>query len=283
MLVKAGTRGADGVVLNLEDAVAPARKEQAREAVASVLVTSDFGSTERIVRINPVDSDAGFTDLFVIAPLAPDAILLPKVTSAEQVRYAAWAIERLESIHGLSLGKIRIMCMIETAAGVLRASEIARAHPRVTALLFGAADFSADVNCEVADDQPALLHAANHIVLAARSAQVSAIDAPYMRLRDSEGLELSVRMSRQLGFDGKSAIHPAQIPAIHAAFTPSREQIRWANSVTAALTAAVGSESAEGAAVLDGQLIEAPHLHRARNILGIAGKMGIEEEPSSGD
>jgi citrate lyase subunit beta / citryl-CoA lyase len=282
MLAKASTRGADGLILNLEDAVAPAKKEEARDAIAGWLVTDDFGSTERIVRINPVDSDIGFTDLLAIAPLAPDAILLPKVTSAEQVRYAAWAIERLEGIRGLSAGKIKIMCMIETAAAVLIASEIARAHPRLTALLFGAADFSADVNCDVTDDQRPLLHAASHVVLAARSAQVAAIDAPYMKLDNREGLELSVRESRRLGFDGKSAIHPGQIPVIHAAFTPSREQLRWANSVTAALSASVWPEGAKGAAVLDGQLIEAPHLVRARNILETARRIGIEVESTDG-
>jgi citrate lyase subunit beta/citryl-CoA lyase len=278
MLARAGTRGADGVILNLEDAVAPARKEQARAFVATALSTGDLGGAERIVRINQLDSDLGFSDLLAIVPLAPDAILLSKTPSAEQVRHAAWIIDRLESIHGLPAEKVRIMCMIETATGVLAASEIASAHRRVTALLFGAADFSADVNCEVIGDQYSILHATNHVILAARGARVSAIDAPYMKLDNSEGLEQSARMARQLGFDGKSAIHPAQIPAIHAAFTPSHEQVRWAYLVTEALSASVEPAGTTGVAVLDGQLIEAPHLLRAQRILDATRRLGTEDE-----
>jgi citrate lyase subunit beta/citryl-CoA lyase len=277
MLAKAGTRGADGVILNLEDAVAPARKERARREVAAILATGVFGAAERIVRINPLDTDSGFADLLEIAPHAPDAILLSKVASADQVSCAAWAIERLESIHELSMGGIRIMCMIETAAGVLSAPEIAHAHPRVSALLFGAADFSADVNCEITDDDRALLFAASQVVLAARSARIAAVDAPHMRLGDTDGLELSVRRSRQLGFEGKSAIHPVQIPTIHSAFAPSREQIGWARSVASALSDSVEAEGANGVAILDGQLVEAPHLLRARTILEAARRMGVEE------
>jgi citrate lyase subunit beta / citryl-CoA lyase len=281
MLAKAGTRGADGVILNLEDAVAPASKTRAREAVASALIAGDFAHAERIVRINSLEGETGFADLLAIAPLGPDAILLSKVTSAEQVRCAAWAIEQLEKMHGLPVEKISIMCMVETAKGILAAPEIASAHRRVTALLFGAADFTADMKCEVSEDQHSQIHAASHLVMAARSAQVAAIDSPHMGLDDSEGLAQSVRISRHLGFDGKSAIHPAQIPAIHAAFSPTREQIRWATSVTATLSVSGEGQATIGAAVLDGQLVEAPHLLRARRILEAARQMGIEEESTS--
>jgi citrate lyase subunit beta/citryl-CoA lyase len=282
MLAKAGTRGADGVIMNLEDAVAPARKEAARQAVARALTTGSFGPAERIVRINPLDGDLGFSDLLEITPLGPDAILLSKVPSAEQVRNAGWAIARLESLHGRREGSIRIMCMIETAAGVLNAPDIALAHPRVTALCFGAADFSADIDCEVTEDQRSLLYATSRIILAARSARVAAIDAPHMRPDDLEGLARSALLSRQLGFDGKSAIHPAQIPVIHRAFAPSREQIQWARSVTSALTDRTRLEGSNGAAVLEGQFIEAPHLIRARSILEAAGQMGRAEEQTEG-
>jgi citrate lyase subunit beta/citryl-CoA lyase len=278
MLAKAGTRGADGIIMNLEDAVAPARKEQARACVATALSTADLGDAERIVRINQLDSDAGFSDILAVVPLAPDAIVLSKTTSADQVRYAAWMIDRLESIHGLPAGRVRIMCMIETAAGVLAAPEIACAHPRVTALLFGAADFTADVNCEVTDDQYSILHATSHVILAARGARVSAIDAPYMQLDGSERLEQSARRARQLGFDGKSAIHPTQIRTINAAFTPSHEQIRWAHSVIEALSASAEPSGTTGAAVLDGQLIEAPHLLRAQRILDATRRLETEGE-----
>jgi citrate lyase subunit beta / citryl-CoA lyase len=275
MLAKAPTRGADAVILNLEDAVSPGLKEEARKTVADTLLTTDFGSAERIVRINSLDSNLGFSDLLALVPLAPDAVLLSKVSSAEHVRYAAWLIERLESFHSLPTGTVRIMCMIETAPGVLAVSEIAAANLRVTALLFGAADFCADVNCEPTADQRPLLYATSRIVLAARTARVTAIDAPHMKLGDPEGLQQSVRMSRELGFDGKAAIHPAQIPVIHSEFSPTPENVRWARSVVDALSATTSQETTRGAVLLDGYLVEAPHLLRARRTLETARQLGI--------
>jgi citrate lyase subunit beta/citryl-CoA lyase len=275
MLAKAASRGADGVILNLEDAVAMRRKEQARNAVAEALISADFGSTERIVRINSLDSDLGFSDLLAIVPRDPDAILLSKVTSVEQVRTAAWMIERLESTHKLAVGRIRIMFMIETAAGALAAPDIAHAHPRVTALIFGAADFCAEVGCKPAADQWSLLYASSRLILAARSAQVVAIDAPYMKLDDPVGLEQNVRRARELGFDGKSAIHPAQVAVINSCFSPDLAEVRWARSVVAALSASNGQEIDQGASVLNGELVEAPHLLRAQRILETAKQMDI--------
>jgi citrate lyase subunit beta/citryl-CoA lyase len=165
--------------------------------------------------------------------------------------------------------------MIETAAGVLVAPDIAHAHPRVAALIFGAADFCAEVDCKPASDQRQLLYATSRLILAARSARVAAIDAPHMKLNDPDGLEQSVRMSRELGFDGKSAIHPSQIPFVNSLFSPSLEEVRWAKSVLDALSAPNGHEIDQGATVLNGDLIEAPHLLRAKRILETARRIGI--------
>ena len=271
MLAKAPGRGADGLILNLEDAVAPANKQLARQAVADALRTLDFGRAEAIVRINPPDTDAGYRDLLAVTPLAPAAILLPKVSSVEEVRFVAWTIERLEDLHNLPAGQIRIMCMIESAAGVLNAVEIAACHPRVAALIFGAADFSMEVGCAITEDGRSLLAAASRIILAARAAGIAAIDTPYMKLDDPEGLARSGRLARELGFDGKSAIHPAQVGPINAAFSPTAEQVAWARRVLA--LAPDGDITGLGAAVLDGQLIEAPHLSRAERILAIAAQL----------
>jgi citrate lyase subunit beta/citryl-CoA lyase len=271
MLAKAPGRGADGLILNLEDAVAPPNKQLARQSVVDALRTLDFGPAEVIVRINPPDTDAGYRDLLAVMPLAPDAILLPKVSSVEEVRFVAWTLERLQDLHNLPAGRIRIMCMIESAAGVLNAVEIAACHPRVAALIFGAADFSMEVGCEITEDGRSLLAAASRILLAARAAGIDAIDTPYMKLDDPEGLARSSRLARELGFDGKSAIHPAQIAALHTAFSPTAEQITWARRVLA--LAPGGDITTLGAAVLDGQLIEAPHFRRAERILAIAARL----------
>ncbi len=271
MLAKAAGRGADGVILNLEDAVAPANKDLARQAVARLLQSLDFGRAEAIVRINPPDAEFGYRDLLAVVPQRPHAILLPKVSSVEEVRFVAWTIERLEGFHGLPAGQIKVMCMIESAAGVLNAVAIAACHPRVAALVFGATDFSLEVGCAITEEDRALLPAASHIILAARAAGIDAVDTPFMKLDDPAGLARSSRKARELGFDGKSAIHPAQIAPINAAFSPSAEQVAWARRVLA--LAPDGDETRLGAAVLDGQLIEIPHLIRARHILAVAERL----------
>ncbi len=268
MLAKAAQRGADGIILNLEDAVSDANKELARQMVAWVLGSMDFGAAEVIVRINALSTDVGYRDLLAVMPHAPGAILLPKVNAAEEVRFAAWTIERLEGLHGLPAGQTRIMCMLESAAGILAAPAIAASHPRVAALVFGAADFSEDVNCTITPDQRALLYATSQLICAARSAGIDAIDSPYMALDDAKGLERSVLMARELGFDGKSAIHPKQIAAINAAFSPSPDQVAWAERVIHALQADDGTEA--GTAVINGQFLDAPHLARARRLLALA-------------
>ena len=272
MLAKAPGRGADGVILNLEDAVAPSNKELARQAVARALQNMEFGRAEAIVRINPPDTDTGYRDLLAMVPLSPRAILLPKVRSTEEVRFVAWTIERLEVLNGLPKGRIAVMCMIESASGVLNAPEIAACHPRMAALVFGATDFSMEVGCAVTEDGRTLLTAASRIVLAARAAGIDAIDTPDMKLDDPEGLARSSRIGRELGFDGKTAIHPAQIAPINAAFSPSTEQVAWARRVLALAPCGVAFHL--GAEVLDGQLIEIPHLRRAQRILAVAELLG---------
>ena len=277
MLAKAASRGADALILNLEDAVAPAHKQMARELVAACLAKQDFGASEVIVRINPLESADGFTDLLTISPwlLGPPgarlreraAILLPKVSSAAEVRLAAWTLDRLEQVHSLPPRCISLMCMIESAAGVLDVRAIALSSPRVAALVFGAADFSAETGCPSELDAPLLLHARCSAVLAGRAAGIDVIDAPHMLLNDPGGLACAASDAVRLGFAGKSAIHPAQLPAIHAAFAPDEASVAWAQRVCAALQ---GLDEA-GAAVLDGQLIEAPHLARAQAILARAG------------
>ena len=205
MIAKAAQRGADGLILNLEDAVAPGNKDLARNVVAQALATLDFGRAEVIVRINPLDTLTGYRDLLAIAPAKPDAILLPKVGSPEEVRFAAWTLARLEEMHDLPAGGIRLMCMIESAAGVLAAAQIAGCHPRVAALLFGAADYSAEVGCAITPDGETLFLAQSQIVLASRAAGIDAIDTPHMRLDDrrrpgaQQPTRTPARLRRQVG------------------------------------------------------------------------------------
>lgn len=270
MIARAGQRGADSLILNLEDAVAPAHKDAARHLIVQALQTCDFGRTEVVVRINPPDTAAGYRDLLAVVPGRPHAILLPKVGSVELARCVAWTIGRLEELHGLPAGQISLMGMIESAAGVLAARELAACHERMAALIFGATDYSVEVGCAATADGDCLRHAQQQIVLACRAAGIAAIDTPHMNLQDAAGLIRSAQRAAELGFDGKSAIHPSQIGPIHAAFAPPPDQIAWAERVLALL--GDRDDAQLGADLLDGQLIEAPHLTRARRILAAAGR-----------
>ena len=231
------------------------------------------------MRINPLATATGYRDLLAVAPAAPGAILLPKVGSVEETRFAAWTIARLEEMHGLPAGQIRLMCMIESAAGVLAAREIAACHPQVAALIFGATDYSVEVGCALTADGRNLRPAQRQIVLACRAAGIAAIDTPHMNLQDVPGLVEAAQRAAELGFDGKSAIHPSQIEPIHAAFSPAAEQVAWAERVLALL--GDRDDAQLGAELLDGQLIEAPHLARARRILaawaGVGGRNSGQE------
>jgi len=266
MLAKATGRGADGLILNLEDAVAPVNKDAARTTVLRVLATLDFSGIEVSVRINPPETEAGQRDLAAVVPAGPDAIVLPKAGSVEVVRAAAATVARLEAAAELPAGRVRLMCMIESAAGVLAAAQIAACDPRISALIFGANDLAEDLGCAPTPGAGLLLHAACQVVLAARAAGVDAIDTPHMDIRGAEGLAQTARLARDLGFAGKSAIHPSQVAAINAAFAPTAEQIAWAERVLALIPG--DGEDALGVALLDGYLIEAPHIARARRILG---------------
>jgi citrate lyase subunit beta/citryl-CoA lyase len=199
MLRRAGQRGADALILNLEDGRFRSQ-DFARGAVARALEGGELGACERIVRINPIGSATGYRDLLAIARLLPDAILLPKVRDPEEVRFADWTIERLEAIHDLRAGGIGLMCMIESAAGVLEARRIAGSSERVRALIFGAADFAEDAGVPASADRSVLAPVLMQIVLAARAAGVAAIDAPHMRLDDPEGLAAQARLARDLRF-----------------------------------------------------------------------------------
>ena len=273
MIAKAATRGADGVILNLEDAVAPANKPLARATVAHALAEVSFGAAEVIVRINPPDTRTGYEDLLALAACGAHALLLPKVGSAEEVRFVAWTVARQLALRELPADSVRLMCMIESAAGVQAAPEIAACHPGVAALIFGANDLSEDLGCAPEPAGQPLLYAASRVVLAARAAGIDAVDSPHMDIGDVAGLARAAGLARELGFVGKSAIHPNQVAAINNAFSPAPEQIAWARRV---LTLAPDGDPARlGAALLDGQLIEAPHLARAGRILAAAERLGL--------
>lgn len=255
MVRKAGARGADVLILDLEDGVHPDAKTTARESLPGLFSDVDFGGAERLVRINGCGTACQADDLGVLRDLPADGVVLPKAETPDDVRETDAALE----------GKHALFLMIETPAGVLRASEIARACPRVAGLIFGAADFRAAAHLLPLPDEMEIFFARNAIVLAARAAGIEAFDTPWFDIADTDGLRRSTMVSRALGFDGRTAIHPGQVAVIHAAFTPSEIEVAHAKAVIAALAEATAS--GRGVAVVDGQMKEALHGHEAQRVL----------------
>lgn len=260
---KALKTGADAVCVDLEDGVGPSSKEVARNAALGLFAERTSIRTEVSLRINAASTDLGRRDLDTLvsflgrddyAGTRPDALVLPKVSEPDEVR----AIELI--LRSLTQDHFPLIIQIETARGVDAAMEIGAASENVSALLFGAIDLAAEIGCAVEWD--ALLYSRSKVVLAAAAAGISAIDAPYMDVAALEALGDESRRSRRLGFVGKVAIHPRQVPVIQDSFSPTDEEVAWARKVVAAYESQKG-----GAFLLDGKLIERPVFLAAQRTL----------------
>jgi len=258
LLRKAPGTGADVAVFDLEDAVAPSRKADARTAVRDVLADPEFDpNCEVWIRVNPVgaspddDVEAVLSDA---AAATADGVLLPKANDENDVR----ALDDILYEHDCSLP---VMALVETAAGVLHAESIAAAEA-TDALLFGAEDLAADIGATRTSDGTEVLYARERVVLAASAAGVDAIDTVYTEIDDTDGLTEATRFAADIGYDGKMAIHPSQVGPINEAFTPSEEQIRWARRIVEAV------ESGDGGVVrVDGEMVDAPLVNQAERVL----------------
>ena len=269
-LEKARVLPADGLIFDLEDAVAPEAKEAARANVAAALSEGGYAPRELILRVNGLDTVWGHADLTLAATLPIDAVLLPKVESAGPVRLAVSLLDALGAPPELP-----VWCMIETPLGVLRAAEIAGASPRLAALALGTSDLTKDLNARETRDRLPLLTALGLVLLAARAHGIAVLDGVQLDLADSEGFALSCRQGRDLGFDGKTVIHPAQIEPANAAFAPSADEIARARRLAAAY--AEGVAAGKGAIRHEGRLVEALHVEAARRTLALAEAIAARE------
>ena len=262
---KALAAGADAVILDLEDSVAPEDKLAAREQVAAVIAgPGAAGPVELHVRVNRGAHGPDLDDLAAVTAPGLTGIRLPKVGSADEVRAAAAALDTLERSAGMAPGTVLLYLSIETAAAALATAQLAAA-PRVARLVFGATDFLADIASPGATDGPATLVARGALVLASRAAGIGApVDCVHTALDDDQGLLRSARSARELGFFGKSVIHPRQIPAVHEVYTPSAEELSDARRVLAHVEA-----HGDGASALDGQMIDAAVVARARRLVAM--------------
>jgi citrate lyase subunit beta/citryl-CoA lyase len=262
-LEKGRTLPADGLILDLEDAVAPDAKEQGRAEIKKALeAKAAYGSRELIVRVNGLDTPWGHGDLVAMARAGADAILLPKVDSADMVRRAAYVLDGTGAPADLP-----IWCMMETPRGVLHAEEIAD-HPRVECFVMGTSDLTKDLHALHTGLRLPMLASLSTCLLAARAAGISIVDGVHLDLADEEGFAASCRQGRELGFDGKTLIHPKQVEPANAAFGPAEADIAWARKIIAAFEEAQGQ--GKGVVVVDGKLVENLHVAEARRLVAMA-------------
>jgi citrate lyase subunit beta/citryl-CoA lyase len=257
-LEKARTLPADVLVLDLEDAVAPEMKLEARSQVAAAVRGGGYGYREIVVRVNALGTPWGRDDLAAAAAAGADAVLLPKVEAAETVSAAVAAVDATPAL----------WCMLETPRGILNASAIAAANPRVNALVMGTSDLTKDLHARVARERLALLTSLQLCVLAARAAGITALDGVHLDLDDDAGFAAACRQAADFGFDGKTLIHPRQVAVANEVFAPAASEVDWARRVIAAHADAIAR--GHGVAVLDGRLIENLHVDDARRVLALA-------------
>ncbi|MBM3521669.1 MAG: CoA ester lyase [Alphaproteobacteria bacterium] len=254
--IKAEAAGADGVVFDLEDAVAPQNKAEARAAVLAHLAGVRANGM-RVLRINPIATPLGLTDLHTLthSTATCDALMLPKVEDAAELRLASsW----LSSAHP----QLRLIALIESARAVELAPAIAFG-PALGALAFGGADLAADLGAALAWD--ALVYQRGRVVTAAAAAGIGVLDVPYLDIADQAGLARECGFARRMGFTGKIAIHPSQVAAINAAFAPTADEAERARRIVAADRAAKG-----GVTVVDGRMIDRPVVRAAERVLALA-------------
>lgn len=261
MMKRALNTDADTVVWDLEDAVPPGGKEEAREAVRRVLEETGVVVPELCVRVNPEFN----LDLRTVMGYDVDSLALPKVSDAVGVKRFTDALDD----HGVEAG---VIALIESAEGVLNAAEIAAADG-VEAVVFGAEDLAADIGATRTKEGTEVLYAREKVVLAASAADVDAVDTLYTDYEDLEGLREDAEFAARLGYDGKLAIHPAQVGVINEAFTPSEERIEWARRVLEA-----EKENEGGVYEVDGEMVDAPLVKQAEAVMERARAAGLVQD-----
>jgi len=268
MLLNGCVFGADSVIFDLEDAVSPDEKDAARILVRNALETLDYYDIERIVRINSIQTPFWKKDLEMIIPAKPDLIMPPKIQGKEEIKEIDDYISGLEKNKGLPLGKIKFIPLIETALGVEKAFDIAQASSRVEALFLGAEDLTADLGAKRTKESKEIFYSRSRIVVAAKAAGIAAIDTPFTDVNDEEGLIQDAVFAKEMGFDGKAVISPRHIEDVNRTFTPSEEEIKYAQRVISTIERA--EKEGKGVVSLDGKMIDAPIVERAKQVLKIA-------------
>ncbi|WP_299688961.1 CoA ester lyase [uncultured Tateyamaria sp.] len=254
----------DAIIFDLEDAVSPDEKETARATLAEALATGGYGHRMKIVRINGFDTDWGLADAVAAAGMGADAILLPKVDSPADLDALA-----------AHTGDIPLWAMMESPLGMLNAADIA-AHPKLEGMVMGTNDLAKELQTRFRADRLALQTGLGLCVLAAKAHGVAIIDGVYNAFKDTDGLAMECEQGRDMGFDGKTLIHPAQVDVANAAFSPSEDEVDLARRQIAAFEEA--EAAGQGVAVVDGRIVENLHIVTARETLAKAEAIAVMAE-----
>jgi citrate lyase subunit beta/citryl-CoA lyase len=262
-LEKGKTLPVDGLILDLEDAVAPDAKVVARDQVVKAVREGGYGKRELLVRVNGMNTPWGYEDLVAAARSGADAVLLPKVDSADAVRQAEAVLDAAGAPKGLA-----IWCMMETARGMLHAEEIAESSPRLGGLVMGTSDLAKELHAAHTPMRLPMITALGLCLLAARAANLPILDGVYLDLSDDDGFKASCQQGLELGFDGKTLIHPKTVEVANAVFAPTDKDVAQARTIIVAFEAATAE--GKGVVVVDGKLIENLHVENAKRLVSLA-------------
>lgn len=254
---------ADGLILDLEDATAPDAKEEARGQVVTAVQAGGYGPREIFVRVNGLDTRWGHADLVAAASSRADAVLLPKVESADEVRQAVRILETAGAPP-----EMRVWCMMETPRGILRAEEIADSTRRLAGFVMGTSDLAKDLHAAHTAMRLPMIVSLGTCLLAARAAGLAILDGVHLDLEDEAGFRKSCEQGRELGFDGKTLIHPKQLAAANEVFAPSEAEVATARRMIDAWDQA--QREGKGVVVVDGKLVENLHVAEAKRIVALA-------------
>lgn len=272
MMQDAFIYGPDSIMLDLEDSVTMAEKDAARLLVHNALKTIDYGNTEMVVRINPLNTAYGKKDVEAVVKAGVHVIRMPKTETAEEVREVEREIERVEKEIGC-LGRTKIMAAIESTLGIVNAYEIAVASERMMGIALGAEDYCANLKTQRSPEGTELLFARQQIVVAARATGIDALDTVYSNLNDMETFRKEVELIKQLGFDGKSIINPRQIEIVNEVFAPTEKAIEKAKTIIAAIKEA--EKRGSGVIAVNGKMVDRPVVIRAQRTIDLALASGI--------
>lgn len=275
MMADAHIYGPDSIMLDLEDSVTMAEKDAARLLVYNALKSIDYGDTEMVVRINPLNTPYGKKDIEAVVKAGVHVIRMPKTETAEEVVEVEREIERVEKEIG-ALGRTKIMAAIESTLGVVNAYAIATASKRMMGIALGAEDYSANLKTQRTPGGEELRLARETIVVAARAAGIDALDTVYSNLNDMETFRKEVEFIKTLGFDGKSIINPRQIEVVNEVFAPSAKAIEKARTIIAAIKEA--EKKGSGVIAVNGKMVDRPVVLRAQRTIDLAIASGILTE-----